>query len=159
MELFNALIGISTAQAQEGPPSIPSDAVQIRGRKVMGFGPLHTALRYLSTTISAYDDDDRALFDGTLVSEVDWPPDHPLLTVPLGIVTRGLPATYWARLLAADAKYDDDLKYDALPSIGRGGYNSNGYANGIIKATGGVPSLRMEDFVGGELPVPRSEFN
>lgn len=162
IELFTSLVGISVANADEQDPAAGGqpDAVLITGRRVIGFGPLHTALQYQNTTISAYDNNDAALDDGILVSEVNWPPDHPLLTMKLGTVTGGLaPLGYWARLLEADSNYDDDLPYDALPSIGHGGYNSNGYTHGIILATNGVPSIAMGDFVGGELPVPASEFN
>lgn len=163
VELFAALAGIANAVAQDeggGSGSNTADAVQLRGRRVIGFGPFHTALQYGTSTVSAYDDDPRALYDGTLVSQVDWPPDHPALTLQLGRAASGLaPANYWLRLLAADAGYGDDLRYDAIPSIGAGGFNSNGFVAGIVAATSGVTSVPMTNFVGGERPVPRHEFD
>ena len=108
----------------------------------------------------ALKDHPRVLFDGTLVSQVNWPNDHPALTMQLGAVDAAdAPAAYWSRLLIADSRYDDDLKYDLFPSIGQGGYNSNSYVSGIVQATAGIPTIPMSRFVGGERPVPASEFN
>ena len=158
-ELFAAMAGIAAAHADESD-SGTDDRVLLRGRRVIGSGPFHTALQYGQSTISAYDDDPRALFDGTLVSQVDWPNDHPALTMQLGAVDAAdAPAAYWSRLLIADSRYDDDLKYDLFPSIGQGGYNSNSYVSGIVQATAGIPTIPMSRFVGGERPVPASEFN
>ena len=81
------------------------------------------------------------------------------MMMTLGWVSSSLGApVYWSRLVAADANYDDNLPYDAVPSAGAGGYNSNGYTNGLIRATAGVPSIDMTRFVGGEKPVPASAF-
>jgi hypothetical protein len=66
---------------------------------------------------------------------------------------------YWTRLLAADARYRDNIDYDAIPSVGSAGYNSNGYVHGIVRATAGVPSIDLSQFVGGEKPVPPQAFN
>ena len=153
------MAGIAAAHADESD-SLADDRVLLRGRRVIGSGPFHTALQYGQSTISAYDDDPRALFDGTLVSQVNWPNDHPALTMQLGAVDAAdAPTAYWSRLLIADSRYDDDLKYDLLPSIGQGGYNSNSYVSGIVQATAGIPTIPMNRFVGGERPVPASEFN
>ena len=164
VELFSALAGIGNAVAQEsegaGDGTNVPDRVLLTGRRIIGFGPFHTALQYGTTTVSAYDDDPRALYDGTLVSQVNWPPDHPTLTMRLGDVGAPLPPPlYWQRLLAADGRYGDDLRYDAIPSLGAGGFNSNGYVAGIVRATGGVTSVPMQEFVGGERPVPHAEFD
>jgi len=43
------------------------------------------------------------------------------------------------------------LPYDAIPGLGAGGYNSNGFV-------GGVASRALTEFVGGERPVPGSKF-
>jgi hypothetical protein len=164
IELFSALAGISEAVAQEPdggaaqPPTV--ERVLLKGRRVLGQGPFHTALEFRLSTISAYDSDPRPLIDGRLVSEVDWPRDHPSLTLRLGYVDGpGGPLTYWQGLRVADSRYDDDLRYDLFPSLGEGGYNSNSYVSGLIQATAGLPTVQMRTLVGGERPVPASEFN
>lgn len=159
-ELFAVLAGISSANAQGVPERTTADDVLLTGRRIIGFGPFHTALEYSGQTISGHDSDDRSLFDGTLISEVNWPNDHPALTLKLATVSSSLsPSLYWARLLSADANYDDGLRYDAVPSIGYGGYNSNSYTSGIVGFTNGVPGVPMTSFIGGERPVPPSEYN
>lgn len=164
-ELFSVLAGIATARADEtleseaGAAEGFGDKVILAGRRIIGFGPFHTVLEYAGSTISANDSDPRALFDGTLISAVNWPSDDPALTLKIATVESTLtPPLYWGRLLAADAAYDDDLPYDAIPSIGAGGYNSNSYTSGIINATNGVAGVPMTRFIGGELPVPAGEF-
>lgn len=163
-ELFLAVLGIADANAQELTPPREvgrrPDVVYLTGRRILGFLPMHTALEYGGSTISAYDNNDSFLDDGTLVSQVNWPSDHPSLMMTLGTVSSTLGSTlYWTRLIGADARYDDNLVYDAVPSAGVGGYNSNGYVHGIVRATGGVPSIDLNRFVGGERPVPPAVFN
>ncbi|HEY5665128.1 MAG TPA: hypothetical protein VIV64_00290 [Gammaproteobacteria bacterium] len=161
--LFSALAGISEAVAQEADngAGVPgNERVLLKGRRVLGQGPFHTALEFRYSTISAYDTNPNLLFDGWLFSEVDWPRDHPSRTLRLGYVDGpGLPATYWQDLIAADSRYDDDLRYDLFPSLGEAGYNSNSYASGLIQATGGLSTVQMASLVGGEHPVPAAEFN
>jgi FG-GAP-like repeat len=161
-ELFTALLRVSEAGAAEetGLSRVNNDAVYVTGRRVIGFLPMHTALEYRGSTISAYDSIDGLFDDGTLISEVDWVRDRPLLTMKLGTLSGPVaPAQYWARLRAADSRYGDNLPYDALPSIGAAGYNSNGYTHGIVRATHGASSVSLASFVGGEKPVPSSVFN
>jgi hypothetical protein len=162
IELFAVLAGISEAVAQEADeaadPRYP-DRVLLKGRRVLGQGPFHTALEYQYSTVSAYDSDP-SFFDGTLISQVNWPKDHPSLTLRMGYVDGpASPAAYWSNILAKDARYDDDLPYDLFPSIGQGGYNSNSFISGLILATLGQPTVQMTTFVGGERPVPASAFN
>jgi hypothetical protein len=164
LELFSALAGIANAHAQQVDEGAgggsASDNVLLTGRRILGFGPFHTALQYGQSTVSAHDSDRRSLVDGILVSQVNWPNDHPALMMRLGIVVAGVSAPlYWSRVLAADGNYSDALPYDTFPSIGAGGYNSNSYVAGIVRATNGQPSMAMSRFVGGELPVQRSEFD
>jgi hypothetical protein len=167
IELFSVLAGISEAVAQEqgedrqqSRGSGNTDRVLLKGRRVLGHGPFHTALEYRSSTVSAYDSDPRALFDGRLVSEVDWPRDHPSLTLRMGYVDGpAAPLIYWGSIRAADRRYDDDLRYDLFPSLGQGGYNSNSFVSGLILATLGQSTVEMATFVGGEVPVPPGEFN
>lgn len=164
LELFFTILGIYEANAEElDPPrdvGRKPDVVYVTGRRILGFLPFHTALEYAGQTISAYDNNNSFLDDGTLVSQVNWPNDNPALMMTLGTVSSALGAPlYWTRLLAADARYRDNLDYDAIPSVGSAGYNSNGYVHGIVRATNGVPSIDLTKFVGGEKPVPASAFN
>jgi hypothetical protein len=161
--LFAVLAGISEAVAQvreEEAATAVTERVELKGRRVLGQGPFHTILEFGNSTVSAYDSDPRAFFDGTLVSQVNWPRDHPSLTLQMGYVDGPtLPANYWNSVLLADSRYDDDLPYDLFPSIGAGGYNSNSFTSGLIQATLGTPTISMQTFVGGELPVPATAFN
>jgi hypothetical protein len=164
LELFLAILGISDANAQELTPARESgrrsDVVYVTGRRILGFLPFHTALEYGGQTISAYDSNSSFLDDGTLVSQVNWPSDHPSMMMTMGTVASPVgSALYWTRLIAADARYRDNLVYDAVPTLGDAGYNSNGYVNGIVRATGGTPSIDLTRFVGGEKPVPPQMFN
>jgi hypothetical protein len=163
IELFTALLRISEAGAAEPEDTASrarrADQVYVTGRRIIGFLPFHTALEYAGSTISAHDTDPSAFIDGFLVSEVNWGPDRPLLTMTLGTVSSSIATTaYWSRLRTADAGYSDRLPYDTIPSIGKGGYNSNGYTHGIVLATAGASSIDLNGFVGGERPVPASEY-
>jgi hypothetical protein len=163
MGLFAALAAISEAVAQttgEEAQNPAAERVELRGRRVLGQGPFHTALQFGQSTVSAYDSDPRPLWDGDLFSQVNWRRDHPSLTLRMGFVDGPLaPSLYWDSLLVMDRRYGDDLPYDLFPSLGQGGYNSNSYVSGIIKATLGTPTIQIESFVGGERPVPVSAFN
>jgi hypothetical protein len=163
IEFFTALLRISEASAatpeESGSGARTTDTVYITGRRIIGFLPMHAVLEYRGSTISAYDSDDSLFGDGTLISEVNLLRDRPLLTMTLGTVSGSVtPALYWSRLLGADGRYRDNLPYDTVPSIGRAGYNSNGDAHGIVLATGGIASISMARFVGGEKPVPQTAF-
>ena len=162
-ELFLAVLGIHDANAQElDPPRDPSrrtDVVYITGRRVLGFLPLHTALEYGGSTLSAFDSDDSLLGNGVLVSRPNALSDRPPNMMTLGTVGSTLGnGAYWLALVAADARYPDNLPYNPVPSTG-GGYNSNGFTHGLVQATAGVPSIDMNRFVGGERPVPPNLFH
>jgi hypothetical protein len=162
-ELFQAVLGIFEANAQElSPPREPvrrPDVVYVTGRHILGFLPIHTAVEYAGSTLSANDSNPALLTDGTLVSHPNHPSDAPPLMMTLGTVTSAFaPPLYWAQLVAADSHYPDSLPYDAIPSVGAGGYNSNGFTHGLIRATAGIPSIDMTRFVGGEKPVPAAYF-
>lgn len=163
--LFSVVAGISDAVAQEVDGADDSDQrvterVLLKGRRVLGQGPFHTVLEFRNTTVSAHDSDPRAFFDGRLVSQVNWPPDHPNLTLRMGFVDGpSVPPVYWSSILAADSHYPDNLRYDLFPSLGANGYNSNSFVSGVILATRGIPTMQIESFVGAEVPVPASAFN
>jgi len=167
LEIFWAIIGIGTANAQEvETDEAPSqtarsfDQVYITGHHVFG-GPTHTALEYTSTsvprtTISAGPE----WVDGALrlVSRTNRASEFANFTV--GTVSdpgNPIAALYLAELLNADSNYDDNLMYQAFPSPPVT-YNSNGYVHGLLNATGGIPSVNLNNFVGGDGPVPTSAF-
>ncbi len=163
-ELFLAVLGLFDADAQEldpaHDPARRPDVVYVTGRHVLGFLPLHTALEYGGTTVSAHDSDASLFGNGLLVSQVNWPSDRPPLMMTLGTVASALGAPgYWTQVLASDARYRDNLPYDPVPTAGSGRYNSNGYVNGMIQATAGVPSIDVSRFVGARNPVPPSAFH
>lgn len=165
-ELFVVLAGISEAAAEEGEGEgqqgpVDTDRVLLKGRRIISeSGPIHTAVEYHGSTISAYDSDSRLFVDGLLVSEVNWVRDRPELTMLLGYVDGpAAPTVYWGTMLARDAAYDDNLPYDLLPSIGQGGYNSNSFVSGLIQATLGQSTVPMSNYIGGERPVPAGAFN
>ena len=162
-ELFMAVLGIHDANADElDPPrnvARRSDVVYVTGRRVLGFLPLHTALEFAGSTLSAFDSDESLLGNGALVSRPNALSDRPPMMMTLGTVSSSLGAGgYWAALVAADARYPDNLPYNPVPSTG-GGYNSNGFTHGLVQATAGAPSIDMNKFVGGERPVPANLFH
>ena len=176
LEVFWAILGIGTANAQEAKPDRATDqtarvpgTIYVTSRIIAGGFSRHAAIEYTAgwtpwQTISGHDSIDNWAIDGTLISEKNWKPDAPRLTMKSGTVTPPGSTTndnYWFLLLAADSNYDDNLPYDAVPGVGAGGYNSNGYARGIVQVTGGTPSLTIgasTGFVGGEIFVPPSAF-
>jgi hypothetical protein len=166
LEVFWAILGIGRASAQEvqtveAPKQLPRapGAIYITGHHVFGVGPVHTAVEYTSsalptTTLSAGPE------STFLVSRVNRSSDLAALNMTLGTVSDpGNPVadSYFAELLAADANYGDDLPYSAVPVL-PGVYNSNSYVRGLLDATGGVSTVDMNAFVGGNRPVPSSEF-
>ncbi len=168
LEVFWAILGIGRAKADEiatveAPRQVPRafDTIYLTGHPFLGIGPLHTALEYTSaarptTTISA---GPKGIVP-SLVSELNRASDLAPLNMTLGTVTdpgNSVAAAYFLELLAADANYDDDLPYSAVPVL-PGVYNSNSYTRGLLNATGGVPTIDMNAFVGGSRPVPASKF-
>ncbi len=161
LELFLSLFGIFDANADElNRESKRHDGVvYITGRRILGFLPMHTALEYNGSTISAFDNDGGWPGTGLLVSQVNWASDVSGLMMTLGTVSWPLGAPYyWQQLLTADSRYDDDLPYMAIPSPTGSAYNSNGYVHGIVKATAGTPSFDLNSLVGGSKPVPATAF-
>lgn len=163
LEAFLAVLGIATANADELEPKRDlrrrPDTVYVTGRRVLGFLPIHTALEYSGSTLSAFDSDASTLGNGVLVSRPNAPSDRPSMMMTLGTVSSTLGAPgYWAQLVTADANYDDNLPYAPVPSAGSSAYNSNGFTHGLVRATAGSPSVNMSSYVGGDKPVPMSAF-
>lgn len=163
LEAFLAVLGIATANADELEPrrtlARRPDTIYITGRRVLGFLPIHTAIEYAGSTLSAFDSDPSTFGNGVLVSRPNAPADHPSMMMTLGTVSSTLGApVYWTRLVAADANYDDNLPYSPVPSAASNAYNSNGFTHGLIRATAGSPSINLNSYVGGDKPVPSSAF-
>jgi hypothetical protein len=168
LEVFWAILGAARADAQEVQTTKAPRQTQrafgtiyVTGHNVFGFGPIHTAIEYTSvavptTTLSAGP-------EGTLpylVSRPNRPSDHSALNMVLGTVNDPQSPSaeaYFAELSLADANYDDDLRYALFP-VASGSYNSNSYVRGLIDATGGVTTVNLSAFVGGDKPVPASKF-
>jgi hypothetical protein len=106
------------------------------------------------------------------------PTDAPSRNIALGrvIPPAGLSADeYFNRLKAAVAYYQSIaagtqpmtgqgadsappvVDYDLIPGIGNG-YNSNSFLHGLLDATGGTTTIDMNDFIGGEKPLPAFYF-
>ncbi|HEX5046209.1 MAG TPA: VCBS repeat-containing protein, partial [Gammaproteobacteria bacterium] len=124
-DLFMAVLGIHDAQADElDPPRNPRrqpDIVYVTGRRVLGFLPLHTALEYGGSTLSAFDSDESLMGNGVLVSRPNAMSDRPPMMMTLGTVASSLgAAAYWSSLVASDARYPDNLPYNPVPSTGGG---------------------------------------
>ena len=62
------------------------------------------------------------------------------------------------RLFAADAAYGDDQDYDYFPQADEDGFNSNGYARGVLEAAGYRDVPQPPNTPGFEKPVSREEF-
>lgn len=67
---------------------------------------------------------------------------------------------YFQQLVDAQQYYaipERVIDYDLLPSISDS-YNSNSFVSGIIRATGGQPTISLNQFVGGDKPIPWWNF-
>lgn len=186
---FLAVIGIANASADEGPGNDEvaglrePDRIYIVGRYLFGssVNKMHTALLYhmpvtsAPTWYSAFDSDDRSLFDGRLVAATSDPRDTPLLMrMTLGEVTPPGSQTnfnyFFVDMLSAHdhyraLPYADTAPYDAIPEIpcgGCSGRNSNGYVHGLIAATHGQPvpaqGIILNGLTGWEYPVEAHYF-
>ena len=186
LEAFLAIIGIRNAHADEGDAAVAprtEDVVYIVGRYIFGKGndKLHTALLYkmpitgVPTWYSGFDSEDGWFDDGTLVARTnDLKDSPPLMRFTLGEARppggESNFSYFFVNLLSAHDHYrglPDSAKaaYDAIPEIpcpGCNGRNSNGYVNGLIRATQGSAvaynSLDFTDIVGWEFPVERHYF-
>lgn len=126
-----------------------------------GVGPYHLAIE------GRFGDADPVTLsaqrtDGLLRSDINRPSDTPANNITIGTITppEGVsPRDYFSQLRAADAAYCDCLDYDLFPEALPGtGYNSNSYVTGLIRATGGTPSIDLSIYYGGATPVPRRRF-
>ena len=189
LEAFISIIGIGTAHADEietdrAPRQIErlADVIYITGRYVFGSGTekLHSGIYYQGvaapTWLSAFDSDESLLGDGKLYGATNDPRDNPLLMrFTLGTVRPPTGFSSYSHFLVDIVPAHDRFRrlsfaqlpnYDAIPELppcgGCAGRNSNGYVNGLIRATGGtaqaLPPLRFNDMFGWEFPVESFYF-
>ena len=153
--------GDAPASLDEGQGARAPGEVYVTGHRVGGAGPYHTAVEYddgtgRPTTLSAQS------VNGDLTSDVNRPSDAPANNITLGRVAppAGVsPGDYFSAMRAADAQYCDCFDYDVFPEALPGtGYNSNSYVSGLIRATGGVPSVNLGNYYGGATPLPPGAF-
>lgn len=157
-ELFATVANTApeTEQVEKRQPNI----VYITGHRVGWVGPFHLAVEYsasptATTTFSA------GPVGGKLVSGINRASDI-TGNVTMGISTSsaGLsPSPYFLYMTSKYDNYDNGLNYDLFPQQGTDGYNSNSYVHGLINAANGLSSVNLNNFVGGDKPVPTSEFN
>jgi hypothetical protein len=170
LETFWAILGIGRANAQEvatveAPPQIPRlhDVVYITGRKVLGVAPGHTAIEYTSAHVGVQWVSAFGEFVGprwTLVAYERALADAPRLTLTLGQLQKPgkSNAAYFLEVTNARRSYRNNLCYTPTPSPGNPCYNSNGFTRGVIAATGGIPTIDLGIFPGGNHPVPANEL-
>ena len=133
--------------------------IYVTGHRVGGVGPTHTAIEYTdangnSVTLSAGPE------DGLLVSNLNRTSDSPAKNFTVDVVSppQGVnPQQYFQTLRNADTVYCDCVDYDLFPSVADS-YNSNSYVNDLIQSTGGSTSTNLGRFVGGNDPLPASNF-
>lgn len=190
LEGFLAILGIGNARADEVEPDEAqtqgprdNDVIHIVSRYVFGstVNKMHTAVLYkmpatgVPTWFSAFDSDDRSLYDGTLVGKTNDPADSPLLMrMTLGEAVPPAPQTpfiyFFTGMQSAHEHYKDLpaaglVRYDAVPEFpcaGCNGRNSNGYTSGLILATNGQPranaGFNFNGLTGWEYPVEAHYF-
>jgi hypothetical protein len=174
LETFWAILGVAQKNAEEidteeSPKQSPEPAqcITVNARHVGGMGPTsqHASVVHQPVPvvwISAFDSDESVTGNGVLISRPNWPSDNPRLTQIVSTVTNppGISCTpYWGMLSLADDNYDDNLPYFPTPDLWPGTYNSNGYAHGILNATGGSAAAGIGDRLWGwGKPVPSSAF-
>ena len=124
--------------------------------------PAHTAIEYTSAFVGAYWVSAFAEFGPLpkLVAHERDPADSPRLMVTLGQVQEpGNPnSVYFVEVVAGARIYDDNLCYALDPPPGGSCYNSNGFIRGLVTATGGIPTIDLSIFPGGDNPVPAHAF-
>ena len=107
--------------------------------------------------------DQATTFDyGNLIGSLNRPTDldltsnvrNDLLQMPRGVSEDDM----IGRLVTAAENYPDNLEYDLFPgTLGADGYNSNGFARGLLDAVG-LDSSTFADLFGGDKPVPQGCF-
>jgi hypothetical protein len=109
-------------------------------------------------TIGGGPDGAKGLDTGNLIGSLNRPTDldlssnvrNTLLEMPKGVTEDAM----IGRLASGAELYQDNLDYDLIPGDG---YNSNGFARGLLDANG-LDSSTFKDLVGGDKPVPKGCF-
>lgn len=163
-ELFRILATNSNAEEEE--INRPKDQVNItfHGLIWRDWGPDHLALEFYNSRRSWGNKILRTLSagseNGLLTKSYNRSSDESinnLLAAPVQKI--GLtPEKYFNKLIALQDKYKNNLNYDLWPGLYSDGYNSNSYVAGLVAASGGLTVLNFDDYVGGDKPVPASEF-
>jgi RHS repeat-associated protein len=144
--------------------------IYLTGHRVRGIGPFHTALQYengagvewISAGFDGYTLEGMnrlASGAGNLASGAR-PNDAPSRNIALGriIPPPGLTVDeYFQRLKETSENYRNTADYDLFPGIADG-YNSNSYIRGLLDVTGGVSTVDLGNFVGGDKPLPAYYF-
>ena len=97
--------------------------------------------------------------DPNRLSRVLQPPRDPAYCSVCGSISAD--SQFIFDLLTKAARYQNDLRYDPLPSFSDAmppGYNSNSFAQGLLNATGYSGSLGVGNTVGSRNPVPLGAF-
>lgn len=157
-ELFATIA--NTAPETDDISKRQPNIVYVTGHRVGWVGPFHLALEYSAspTTLTTFS---AGPVGGKLVSGINRASDISG-NVTMGISTSSLglsPTPYFLYMSSKYANYDNGLNYDLFPQQGTDGYNSNSYVHGLVNAANGVSSVNLNNFVGGDKPVPTSEFN
>lgn len=157
-ELFATVA--NTAPETEEVDKREPNTVYITGHRVGWVGPFHLAVEYSAspnstTTFSA------GPVGGKLVSGINRASDiSGNVTMGISVSISGLPPLpYFEHISSKYDNYDNGLNYDLFPQQGTDGYNSNSYVHGLVNAADGVSTINLNNFVGGDKPVPTSEFD
>jgi RHS repeat-associated protein len=164
------------------------NSIYVTGHRVRGIGPYHTALEFdggdgvewISAGFAGYTFEgmDRLVVGVGNLANGMRPTDAPSRNIALGrvIPPMGLSADeYFDRLKEATVRYQQIaagaqpmtgqgadsappiVDYDLFPGIANG-YNSNSFLHGLLDATGGTTTIDLNDFIGGEKPLPAIYF-
>jgi len=157
-ELFATVANTApeTDQVEKRQPNI----VYITGHRVGWVGPFHLAVEYSTsptqtTTFSAGPVEDELVSGINRASDISGN-----VTIGISTSSSGLsPSPYFLHMTSKYDNYDNGLNYDLFPQQGTDGYNSNSYVHGLVKAANGVSSVNLNNYIGGDKPVPTSEFD
>lgn len=154
----------------KSPKGRVQDTIYLTGRKVLWFGPLHTALEYtrsfagvpLTSITSAAPSVPFSTFgylnNGLNRSEDIGNPTVTTVTSP----SHPLALYHWDAIFEGHLKYKDDcIPYEASrpwvgsPPFPNGEFNSNSYIAGLLELTNSfLATGSMSDFWRGDNPVP-----
>jgi len=141
------------------------NVVYITGHPWAEYGPTHLAIEFNDGSgekwLSAEKISGDLMSDlGTLTNGLR-PSDYPDRNDTFGIVIPPpgqTAAQLFSWLNQLDSVYCDCLDYEIVPLPWTNGYNSNGFVAGLINAGNGLSTVVIDAQLGGDKPVPKSEF-